>query len=59
MSEWDLIQTIAKMDEQERYDCFGTCYMDDLVRGKNFETVAYYYGQYLVRRYGTDTTAKG
>lgn len=59
MKAWDLIQTIASMDEQERYDAFGTAYMDDIVRGREFEVIAYRYGNYLVAKYGTDTTAKG
>lgn len=59
MKAWDLIQTIAMMDEQERYDAFGTAYMDDIVRGRAFETIAYNYGQFLVRKYGTNTLSEG
>ena len=56
--EWELVQTISRMDEQERYDAFGTCYMDDIVRGRAFETIAYNYGQFLVKKYGTNTTTE-
>ena len=59
MSEWDLLQTIAKMDEQERYDAFGTCYLDDIIRGRDFEVIAYHYGNYLVEKYGTYVETKG
>ena len=59
MKAWDLLQTIAKMDEQERYDAFGTCYLDDIIRGRTYETVAYHYGDYLVRKYGTYVETKG
>lgn len=59
MKAWDLIQALAMMDEQERYDAFGICYLDDIVRGKSFETIAYQYGHYLVEKYGTYVETKG
>ena len=59
MNEWDLIQAIARMDEQDRYDAFGTCHVGDAVYGRSFREVATLYGQYLVAKYGTYVETKG
>lgn len=56
--EWELIQTIARMDEQDRHDAFGTCYLDDAIRERSFSEVATLYGQFLVAKYGTYVKAK-